>query len=245
MVYFNAPALQSLLVEMGLDSSVQYQSGDLLYWVDSNIGFNKVDVVILRKMIYEVDMTDLDHPKAHLTMEYEHPIPVEIPCVHEATYGKEIAYTNMFQRCYWDYWRVYTAPSTQLMKANVQFIPGDFLLSGNDWRIKLDLESDLPGTGMVAGLQVIPTNSSSKIELYFDLSPEILTYQSGIIGYELTIHKQFGLKEIPIEFVLKIPEQYQFIYSMNKEDIFHNSLKKNSILNRNNLKISASFQIIN
>lgn len=216
MVYFNAPALQSLLVEMGLDSSVQYQSGDMLYWVDSNIGFNKVDAVILRKMIYEVDMTDLDHPKAHLTMEYEHPIPVEIPCVHEATYGKEIAYTNMFQRCYWDYWRVYTAPSTQLMKANVQFIPGDFLLSGNDWRIKLDLESDLPGTGMVGGLQVISTNSTSKIDLYFDLSPEILTYQSGIIGYQLTIHKQFGLKEIPINFVLKLPYEYQFI-SMPEE----------------------------
>ncbi len=216
MIFLNEPELQSLLEEMKLDSSVNYQSGDFLYWVDSNIGFNKVDAVILRKMTYEVDMTDLDHPKAHLIMEYEHPFPDEVPCVHEASYGKEIAYTNMFERCYWDYWRVYTAPSTKFIKANVPFIPGDRLLSGNAWQGKLDLESDLPGTGMVGGVQVVPTNSSSKIELDFDLSSEILTYQSGIIGYQLTIHKQFGLNELPIKFVLKLPDEYKFI-SMPEE----------------------------
>jgi hypothetical protein len=211
MLYFNEPAIQSLLAEMDLDAAVQYQGGDFLYWVDSNIGFNKVDAVIIRKLTYAVDLTDLDNPTAHLTMEYEHPIDVEVPCVHEATYGKDIAYTNMFQRCYWDYWRVYTAPSTKLLNANVQVVPGDLLLSGNDWLGNLDLESDLPGLGMVGGLQVVPTNSARKLELDFDLDPEILTYRSGIIGYELNLQKQLGLKELPFEFSVIIPKDYKFI----------------------------------
>ena len=211
MLYFNEPAIQSLLVEMDLDAAVQYQGGDFLYWVDSNIGFNKVDAVIMRKLTYEVDLTDLDNPTAHLTMEYEHPIDVEVPCVHEASYGKEIAYTNMFQRCYWDYWRVYTAPSTKLMNASVQDVPGDLLLSGNGWMGEVDLESDLPGLGMVAGLQVVPTNSVRKLELDFDLDPQLLTYRSGIIGYELNLQKQLGLKELPFEFSVKIPKDYKFI----------------------------------
>ncbi len=241
MVYFNAPALQSLLVEMGLDSSVQYQSGDMLYWVDSNIGFNKVDAVILRKMIYEVDMTDLDHPKAHLTMEYEHPIPVEIPCVHEATYGKEIAYTNMFQRCYWDYWRVYTAPSTKLINAKVQIIPGENLLSGNDWLGNLDNKSDLPGTGMLGGLQLVPTNSTRKIELDFELSPKILTYHSGIIGYELTLFKQLGLNELPVVIKIKLPQDYK-IYDADGF-VFHDNLVENNSITvtENSMKVQISF----
>jgi hypothetical protein len=210
MVYFNEPTLQSLLAEMDLDAAIRYQGGDFLYWVDSNIGFNKVDAVIFRKLTYEVDLTDLDNPTAHLTMEYEHPIDVEVPCVHEASYGKEIAYTNMFQRCYWDYWRVYTAPSTKLLNANVQAVPGKLLLSGNDWQGNLDRESDLPGLSMVAGLQVVPTNTVQKLELDLALSPEILTYQFGIIGYELNLFKQFGIKELPINIFVKIPNEYKF-----------------------------------
>jgi hypothetical protein len=241
MIYFNEPALQSLLVEMKLDSSVQYQSGDFLYWVDSNIGFNKVDAVIIRNMVYEVDMTDLDHPKAHLTMEYEHPISGDVPCVHEATYGEEIAYINMFQRCYWDYWRVYIAPSTKLTNANVQIITGDHLLSGNDWQGNLDIESDLPGTGMVGGLQLVPTNSTGKIELDFELSPEILTYHSGIIGYELTLYKQLGLKELPVVVKIKLPQNYK-IYDANGF-IFHDNLVENKTIKvtENSIKVQISF----
>ncbi len=211
MVYFNEPTIQSLLAEMALDSSVQYQGGDFLYWVDSNIGFNKVDAVIIHKLTYEVDLTDLDNPTAHLTMEYEHPIDVEVPCVHEASYGKEIAYTNMFQRCYWDYWRVYTAPSTKLVNASVEFVPGNLLLSGNEWLGQVDLESDLPGLGMVAGLQIVPTNTVRILELDLALSPEIFSYQSGIIGYELNLYKQLGLKDLPIIILVEIPNDYKFI----------------------------------
>jgi hypothetical protein len=241
MVYFNEPTMQSLIAEMDLDAAVQYQGGDFLYWVDSNIGFNKVDAVIIRKLTYEVDLTDLDNPTAHLTMEYEHPIDVEVPCVHEATYGKEIAYTNMFQRCYWDYWRVYTAPSTKLMNASVQDVPGDLLLSGNDWLGQVDLESDLPGMGMVGGLQIVPTNAISKIELDFDLDPQILTYQSGIIGYELNLQKQLGLNGLPIDILLKIPNDYEFFNISREERITGNTLTFSTVLLTNRNRFAFEF----
>jgi len=86
-------------------------------------------------------------------------------------------------------------------------------LSGNNWQgnLDLDMESDLPGLGMVAGLQVVPTNAVRRLELDLDLDPEILTYQSGIIGYELNLQKQLGLKELPFEFSVTIPKDYKFI----------------------------------
>jgi hypothetical protein len=234
MLYFNDPVPQSLLSDLDLDGSIQYQSGDFLYWVDSNIGFNKVDAVIERKLMYEVDLSDLDHPKARLTMQYTHPIELDVPCIHEATYGKEIAYTNMFQRCYWDYWRVYTAPSSQLVNANIQFIPGDLLLSKSDWRGDLELVSDLPGLNMVAGLQIVPTNSVRQIELDFALSPEILSYQSGVIEYQLNFYKQLGLNELPVEIEILIPENFTFV-----------NLPEDSIINKNSISVlmNASGQI--
>ncbi|MBW6473911.1 MAG: DUF4012 domain-containing protein [Anaerolineaceae bacterium] len=245
MIYFNEPTMQSLLAEMDLAAAVQYHGGDFLYWVDSNIGFNKVDAVIIRKLTYEVDLTDLDYPTAHLTMEYEHPLDVDVPCVHEATYGKEIAYTNMFQRCYWDYWRVYTAPSTKMLNANVQFVPGDLLLSGNGWLGNLDLESDLPGLGMVGGVQIVPTNAVNKLELDFDLDPEILTYQSGIIGYELDLQKQLGLKELQWEIIVSIPTNYEFRNYPNVAVNNQTSLIIKEVLLQNSKKINISFQIQN
>ena len=241
MLYFNEPAIQSILAELDLDAAVQYQGGDFLYWVDSNIGFNKVDAVIIRKLTYEVDLTDLDNPTAHLTMDYEHPLEAVIPCVHEATYGKEIAYTNMFQRCYWDYWRLYTAPSTKLLNANVQAVPGELLLSGNDWLGQVDLESDLPGLGMVAGLQVVPTNTVRKLELDFDLDPEILTYQSGIIGYELNLQKQLGLIGLPIDILLKIPNNYEFLNISRDERIADNTIAISTVLLANRIGFTFEF----
>jgi hypothetical protein len=241
MLYFNEPAIQSLLAEMALDAAVEYQSGDFLYWVDSNIGFNKVDAVIIRKLSYEVDLTDLDNPTAHLTMEYEHPIDVEVSCVHEATYGKEIAYTNMFQRCYWDYWRVYTAPSSKLLNASVQVVPGEFLLSGNDWQGKVDLASDLPSLGMVGGLQIVPTNSVNKIELDFDLDAEIFTYRSGIIGYQLNFYKQLGLKNIPFEIRIMIPDDYQYLQYPDNTTINQSSMLVNDLLLSSQMSMDITF----
>jgi hypothetical protein len=160
--------------------------------------------------------------------------------VHEATYGKDIAYTNMFQRCYWDYWRVYTAPSTKLLNANVQSVPGDLLLSGNDWLGDLDLESDLPGLGMIAGLQIVPTNATRQIVLNLALSPEILTYQSGVIGYQLTLHKQLGLTELPILIKIKIPNNYKFYETPNF--YINNNLGNVSIrINKNIEKLYFAF----
>jgi len=211
MVYFTDPIQQKLLADLNLDGAIDYQGGDFLYWVDSNIGFNKVDAVILRKLSYLVDLTDLNNPTARIIMQYEHPVEMEVACVHEATYGLEIAYTNMFQRCYWDYWRAYMAPGTQLVNATIQFVPGEYLLRGSDWRGELDLISDLPGLNMVAGLQIVPTNSLRQIELDLALSPEILSYQSGVIEYQLNLFKQFGLNELPVEIILTIPPNYRFI----------------------------------
>jgi hypothetical protein len=161
--------------------------------------------------------------------------------VHEATYGKEIAYTNMFQRCYWDYWRVYTAPDSQLLNASVQYVPGDFLLSGNNWQGDLDLSSDLPGLGMIAGLQIVPTNATRQIVLDLALSPEILIYRAGTIEYYLNLYKQLGLTEIPVEIRMTIPAKSQFIDLPPGAQVDQNTAVFKATLTKNNKFHKYSF----
>lgn len=242
MIYFSDPLQQQLLADLGLDGGVQYEGGDFLYWVDSNIGFNKVDAVIQRKLTYQVDLSDLENPTARIRMAYTHPVVKEVPCEHEATYGKEIAYTNMFERCYWDYWRVYVAPGSELVSANVQFIPGEYLLSGEDWQGDLDLQSDLPGLNMVGGLQILTTNHTRELVLDFKLSPEVLSYQADQIVYELNLIKQFGLVELPLKIEITIPDEYSFEDLPEGWRIDKNSavINQKVLQQANNFKVSYS-----
>ena len=242
MVYFSDPVQQKLLADLNLDGAVHYQGGDFLYWVDSNIGFNKVDAVIERRLTYEVDLSDLDNPTARIIMTYDHPVEEDVPCVHEASYGKDIAYENMFKRCYWDYWRVYVAPGSQLINATIQFVPGEYLLREIDWRGKLDLISDLPGLNLVAGLQIVPTNSIRQIELDLALSPEILSYQSGVVDYQLNLYKQFGLNELPMDFFLSLPPDYRFIEFPTDTLVDQSKGSLSTTLSKNHELIVFSFE---
>ncbi len=196
MVYFNDAVLQAALQRINLDGTVNYSGGDFIYWVDSNIGFNKVDQVIQRKLIYEVDLSDLHNLKAELTMIFDHPIKQDVECVHEASYGQEIAYQNMVERCYWDYWRFYRTPESVLTNAEMSMVPGKWLLNGQDWKGTIDQGwafNSIPETG---GLMVLQTNSAQTIKFDYSLPLEILNFDQGAIHYKLQIGKQLGLLEV-------------------------------------------------
>jgi len=211
LIYLNNPTIQSILIQQGLANTIMAPSGDSVYWVDSNIGFNKVDSVIQRNLIYEIDLRDLDHPKAHLIMKFVHPVQKEIVCQHIATYGEDIAYANMLERCYWDYWRLYIPPGSKITTVKLTPVPAEWLLSGQEWQGPLDTESDLPGFNMAAGLMVLPTFSTQEIELTYDLPSQIVEHKDGQMHYRLTIFKQFGLNNLPVEIRIQLKDGSQLV----------------------------------
>lgn len=210
MVYFNDEVLQKAIHELKLDGSILYQGGDLVYWVDSNIGFNKMDQVITRKLIYQVDLSDIHNLTAEITMLFENPIKNPVACVHEASYGQDIAYQNMMERCYWDYWRFYRTPGSELSNAELAAVPGDWLLSGQDWSGELDQDwafNNVPETG---GLMVMATNTDQRIKIGYSLPLEVLKFDDGTIRYQLQLYKQLGLVELPVEVHITAPDGFQF-----------------------------------
>lgn len=211
MLYFNDPALQTFLHNQELDHSVEYKGGDFLYWVDSNIGFNKMDSVIQKQLRYEIDLTNANHPLARLTMRFENPVTEDIPCEHIATYGDDIAYQNMRERCYWNYWRVYIPPESELIDFNVSNVPAEWLLSNQEWSGEIEQFSDLASLDMIAGLLVVPTSGSREITFTYQLPASVVIYRGNKGFYHLDLRKQLGLINLPCEIIVRIPDGYQFV----------------------------------
>lgn len=224
MLYFNDPKLESVLASQGFDHGVSYQGGDLIYWVDSNIGFNKVDAVIERELKYTIDLRDPKQANADLIMQFTHQNQSSIPCEHIATYGEEIAYQKMMERCYWDYWRVYLPPGSQLIDYESAIVPGENLLNSQTWEGQLDQLSDLMDLSMIGGLLMLPTASQQKIRLTYQLPDGIVIFKGTKGYYHLDLKKQLGLNALPVEITVKIPNDYQFVDYPADSQINQNSL---------------------
>jgi hypothetical protein len=180
-----------------------------LLLVDSNVGFNKTDAVVRRSLEYAVDLSSINSPTAKITVHYEHTIRQQVECKHEATYGKG-DYSDMFARCYWDYWRVYKGAGNELLGSEIPEIPGKWLLGGIPYLGNAELNQGEGNTSVFAGQLVLPTNESKTIALRVQLPGSVIEKsQGGGFIYRLRIQKQMGLTNLPVHLTIRIPDGYR------------------------------------
>jgi len=210
LVYFNQPEVQTALEQAGLGNRVIPGEGDFLLLVDSNLGFNKTDAVVARSATYFVDLADPQEPAAMLILKYHHTVTQEVACVHETSYGSGV-YQDMQQRCYWDYWRLYTRADTRLTEANRTPVPGEWLLDGTPWDGEVTTQPGEQGTQEIAGFFVLPTSQQQDLSLQFDLPGEILKKgKNNAWVYKLRIQKQAGLADLPLVLQIRAPAGTQW-----------------------------------
>ncbi|MDD5368737.1 MAG: DUF4012 domain-containing protein, partial [Anaerolineaceae bacterium] len=209
-VYSSNPAVQSALARSALDGSLTPAPGDFLMLVDANIGFNKMDAVIQRSLTYQVDLRDLAHPLAHLSVQYINPVQQDVACVHQASYGadpSQYSYQNMQQRCYWDYWRAYFPAGTNLVSSQVPPISGQSLLTRQDWSGLVDSSVELPGLQTFGGLVMVPTRQQQVITLDVALPAAVVSTQAdGGLAYHLRLRKQPGLDTLTVNIDVRLPD---------------------------------------
>ncbi len=203
LVYFHQPEMQQALAELDMDGGVRPGSGDFLFLVDSNMGFNKVDAIMQRSLQYQVDLRQPETPKARLTIQYTNPNTQAVPCKHEAQYGK--TYNDMMIRCYWDYWRVLTAPSSVLTHTTAQVVPAEEILSHKAWLGQANQQGAEGNTVQLDGFQVTATHSSQSIELEWQLVPTVLKMEGRHGSYQLRIQKQPGVISYPASVEVSLP----------------------------------------
>jgi hypothetical protein len=198
-IYFHDPGAQTLLSTMGWDGALEPGSGDFLFLVDSNVGFNKVDPNIARAIRYDVDLSEPAAPIATLTVTYTNTVQRDVECVHLPSFGAGV-YRNLQEACYWDYWRIYAPARTGLVDYTTAPVPGAWLLSGEDWDGNVLHADGESGTEVFSGLLVLPTHTTETIELDYELPAAVLeTAENGDLTYRLRIGKQAGLDMLNVQ----------------------------------------------
>lgn len=214
LFHFDDPGIQNVIERLRLGGQIQPGSGDFLMLVDSNIGFNKVDPLVHRKVYYQVDLGDPNHPKAEAVFSYQHASQAAVPCKHVADYG-EGTYADLQARCYWDYWRAYFPAGTQLLQSTVENVPADWLLTKKEWDGTLDTASGENQTQFFGGLMVLPPKTSRDTRLQVALPASVVQpLAEGKLRYTLVVQKQAGLDALPVQLEIKVPSEYPYLTSL-------------------------------
>lgn len=209
LLYFNQPEAQLALSRASLDHSIKPADGDFLYVVDSNIGFNKVDAVVERSLTYLIDLSSPEIIPAMLIARYSHTSTEDFSCEYDPTPDNTL-YSNTQERCYLDYWRIYTHRNTEVYSANKTPIPANWLLNSEDWPGDIDVTPSDFGIQEIAGVFMLPAAQTQDVVLQLLLPLELLKMtQDGHINYNLKIQKQAGISQLPFVLQINPPLGYQ------------------------------------
>jgi hypothetical protein len=205
LVYLQDPDAAQILAAQGWDGSLQPGPADLLMLVDTNMGFNKVDALIQRRIDYTVDLRQPDAPTGAVSITYEHTLMADAPCVHQASYG-EGTYASLQERCYWDYVRLYLPGGSALTEGSLPATPGETLLSEEDESGEWSLEPGIKGTTVLSGIFVLPPGNATRLEAQYSLPSNVLLEgPEDSHAYLLRLVKQPGTEGVPITVTLYPP----------------------------------------
>ncbi len=221
LIYMADPEVAELLRARNWDGAlVAPPASDALLVVDTNVGFNKVDVNIERSIHYQVDLTTPENPRAQLVLTYQNQSRrVAEACIQEARYGR--TYADMTERCYWDYVRVYVPAGSQLVSGPPPALPAGSLLarSGEAYPqppISPTLQADDWEVWTVF-FALEPLGQQTWTFVY-DLPPDVLDYSpDGSVRYRLWVFKQPGTGAAPLEVELVLPANSKVVSASPKD----------------------------
>jgi len=207
--YFRMPLISTALNRAGWDGQ-QYppSTQDFLQVVDTNMGFNKVNAVVERRVRYAVSLSDTGGGTAELQIEYSHNGNLVDPhCLQRTFYSREIQYSDLFNYCYWNYLRIYAPRGSSLLQSSDHPLPAEQLLSGKEWNGQATASPtehvDLATFNTFILLQPEHTVTAS---FTYKLPPLIQINEDGHSRYSLLVKKQAGLREYGLEVIVRIPE---------------------------------------
>jgi hypothetical protein len=193
-----------LLADLGWDGAMRGSPGDYLLVVDTNMGFNKADALVKKRIDYAVDLTDFAQPHATLTLHYEHPLgQTSKPCLHRPRY--DATYQEMMERCYWDYVRVYAPLGIDLLVAAPHAVPGEEMLSGRRSPAKVALGPTELGHDVLGTFFLLRPGETLETQFEYVLPAGVLRVEGKRLEYTLVAQKQAGTLRVPLGVTLKLP----------------------------------------
>jgi hypothetical protein len=213
IVYSSNPTIQTAVESLGWDGSIPLQSSDYLYVVEANIGYNKVNANVTRRMDYHISLTDPAIPYSLLRLEYLNQSQSE-PAVCRARErgGRgyveyERTYEDRTHDCYGDFLRLYLPGGTEMLRAPWFPLPESYHFVDDPTASQIGPLPEDRGKQVFGGLMVVLPGEPAWAQFAYLLSPdEILALQpDGAIAYNLLIQKQPGVPPYPISITVDLP----------------------------------------
>ena len=205
LMYFVDTDVQAVLAARGWDGGLRAPEGDYAMVVEANLSYNKASGKLDRAFTYEVDLTQ-SPPRATMTLAYTHTSTVDIACVPEARYDPE--YTQMMDRCYWAYLRLYVPEDSRLVETNRHSIPADSVANGEPWDGLPRVSAAPEGAYTVfEQAMLLPTKSRDVVYFTYNLPDDVIQQNpDGTLTYHLLWQKQAGLQNVPARVILHLPQ---------------------------------------
>ncbi|MFZ0544114.1 MAG: DUF4012 domain-containing protein [Candidatus Promineifilaceae bacterium] len=214
-IYMRDPQVEAVLDKTGWDGSQANRAGqDYLLVVDTSMGFNKVSAAVELATNYNVVLVDDSTGQATVTLNYRYIYPLTSapqPCTPGTVYFQGIQYQDLVDDCYWDYVRVYTPPSSQLLQSTSHPLSADYLLSGKAWDGETQVITDEPTPFTVfANFLLIPEGQTASTNFTYLLPDGVVKQEGGKNHYVLEVHKQAGIRSEPLTVTVTLPPQARF-----------------------------------
>jgi len=212
-VYMRDPDLAAALAANGWDGRLpQSPSGDFLMAVDTNMGYNKVNLYVERALGYTVTLGA--QPEAALLVYYRHTGPDNgEPCRQGATeeFEQASAYLALADKCYWNFLRVYAPGGSELLDSSRHVVPGETLFSGRAWDGTAQTMREQAGLTTFANFLLIPRAGEATARFRYRLPAAVVEPAGDGARYRLTVFKQPGLRPEPLRLTVTLPDGATFL----------------------------------
>jgi len=210
------PGMTGLLARHAWDGALRPENGDFLMVVDTNMGYNKTNAVVNQKILYDIDLTDLNHPTGSLVVFHENQATWTGSCqIRERNLTPEDQWLFYnIDRCYWNYLRVYLPQGTSLLHATPHSVPAEWTIQSQAVQPQVDpLEEEIQGINGFGTLLVVPGGDSLATSFDFALPARVVFSQPGsnLKRYSLKVQKQPGTLAVPISILVRLPEVSQLV----------------------------------
>lgn len=212
-IFVRDEAAADALARTGWDGRLpQAPPGDFLMAVDTNLGYNKVNVLVERDLGYHVDLTG--EPAATATIRYRHTgQALAAPCfqgVGEA-YELAAAYEALINFCYYNYVRLYAPSGSVLLDSSRHVVPGETLYSGASWDSRAQQLVEQPGLTTFANFMLVPRASEAEAVFHYQLPAGVVVAEDDASVYRLTVYKQPGTRPEPLRLSVALPPDASLI----------------------------------
>ena len=190
LLYFHDPAVQGLLAKADMDGALDSGAdGDYLLALDTNMGYNKVNLNVEKIMDYQVSLADKAVPQATLTITYHNRSPAQPICEHRPKIAE--TYDLMAKDCYWNYLRVYVPLGSELL--------------WGEGVTQTETIAEEHGRTLFTTFMVVPAAESHTVSFTYRL-PAIQGDE-----YRLLVQKQPGTDAVPLTVRVHLPDQISVV----------------------------------